>query len=245
MYRIYLFTGYPLSEVQMIRAVVFHLLLFSALRTGWFLPDMALFHSIVLMCIVQHSFLRISIGRLGGSRATSAVRLTFEVYRRLYEVWHAGCGAALALAQRSEPIRECVQHYYAEKARALTALTPGGESRALFYLQGSYLSAQLMKDCMQFHELDPEQTANMLTKGAAVVKGLSLMVRASAIPRKLAEQEAEDANIIKFLQETQSSDSSPQSSPRSLLHAQDMKGNEACDRTILHTLQATRQESSA
>lgn len=221
----------------MLRAAVFHWLLFASLRTGWFLPDVALFHWMVLLCVVQHTFLRLSTARLGGSRPATVARFSFEVYRRLYELWYAGCSAALALAERSAPVHECVEHYRASKARVLAALSPGGESRALLYLKGSYLSAQLVKDCVQFHGLDPEDAANTLVKGAAAIKGLSIVLRASAMPQKLAEQEAADQRILEDLRSAQT----PESSPRTILHALQRSNQRSAQHPAHHS---TLQEST-
>lgn len=185
----------------MLRAIAFHWLLLDALRTGWFLPDVAILHALLLLCAVQHSFLRLSVARLGDSRAAVAFRFSFEVYRRLYELFHAGCGAAAGLAERWEPVRECADHYRAEKARFVAALVPRSDSRAMLYLKGSYLSAQLAKDCVAFHQLDPEQTAQLLTRACAFVKALALLVRASAVPQRLAAEQAADAEILRSLRD--------------------------------------------
>lgn len=185
----------------MIRAALFHWFVFTSLRTGWFLPDVALFHSMLLLCLVQHTFLRRSIGRVGGSRAATAVRFTFEAYRRMYELWHCLVGAAVELAERSEPIRECTAHYRATKARFVAGLLPNGEFSALIYLQGSYLSAQLAKDCVDFHKLDPENTAQLLTRICAFVKALAMLVRAMGVSQKLAAEQEADAAILRALRE--------------------------------------------
>lgn len=193
-------------EYKMFFATSFTLCLFAALRTRYFVLDVALLHLLLSYALIHASFLSLSIQRINNTTAHAYAYAYLKGYRAYdttvscaYSVAHkifalCMCSRRFAAWYR-EYLAAHVEAYRAWKRSVRNWLLPSATRRYHFRLY--FDSALLIKDFVQYYAYDKDEVAQMLERVQSGVGGVARVVR--GLTSNVAQDIAADAQILQHL----------------------------------------------
>lgn len=204
----------------MIRELFFHWFLFSQLRFGYFLLDLAVFNLLLTYGIVRNTSLQITLQKYMPTKSDGTCQTyllytlyyTYALYCKITSLYFWSTNGVfwavldLLPAATKQVVVQHTDQYYAyiaaQKASMRALLKP--TAYPLHNVRLYFVVMQVVKDAVEYYGLDREEIGVMLDRVGSCVRGLKTMVELSMVSKKIGVDSAIDEDILKRLQESQS-----------------------------------------